>query len=251
MNDEFHKNGFQIINNVFAENEIQEICTVLKQMEYDNSYGVREILLKNKKLVPLIFTDKLAEVISKVVLTKQQNLCNLRDLCENPMKNKSFVIRSLYFDKPPKANWSVIWHQDLTINLNKRLEIPDFINWRKTKDRVVVQPSLEILNKIYTIRIHLDDCTKDNGALHVVNKSHNQGVINIVDWMKSKKGEVNICEVKRGGIMLMKPLLLHSSKRTNNNASRRVLHIELLNAKTDNNLPWREKINFNKECCFF
>ena len=35
------------------------------------------------------------------------------------------AIKSIYFDKPPSANWIVNWHQDLTINLTdkKKLKI--------------------------------------------------------------------------------------------------------------------------------
>ncbi|MGE8292195.1 MAG: phytanoyl-CoA dioxygenase, partial [Sphingobacterium sp.] len=42
-----------------------------------------------------------------------------------------------------------------------------------------------------------------------------------MDWTTEQKKN---CPVAEGGIMIMKPLLLHSSKRTSNNKHRRVIH---------------------------
>ena len=40
----------------------------------------------------------------------------------------------------------------------------------------------------------------------------------------------------------MKPLILHASKRTENEMNRRVIHIELSNSKLPNGLEWNENI---------
>ena len=53
------------------------------------------------------------------------------------------------------------------------------------------------------------------------------------EWLKNKEGVERICEVNKGGILIMKPLILHSSKRTENQKNRRVIHIEF----TDKELP--------------
>jgi ectoine hydroxylase-related dioxygenase (phytanoyl-CoA dioxygenase family) len=43
---------------------------------------------------------------------------------------------------------------------------------------------LDILENIYTIRIHLDDTDENNGALKVVPKSHAKGIYRpeTIDW---------------------------------------------------------------------
>jgi ectoine hydroxylase-related dioxygenase (phytanoyl-CoA dioxygenase family) len=66
------------------------------------------------------------------------------------------------------------------------------------------------------LRIHLDDTDENNGALRVIPKSHVKGIYRseTIDW--SKETEVT-CKVPKGGIMLMRPLLLHASSRTTNN----------------------------------
>ena len=117
-------------------------------------------------------------------------------------------------------------------------------NWRETKERIVVQPNRELLESIFTIRIHLDDCTVKNGALRVIEKSHLEGTIDIKEWLKSKKGKESICEVDSGGVLIMKPLILHSSRRTENKLNRRVIHIEFTDQELPDGLEWKESIEF-------
>ncbi|MEM6698904.1 MAG: phytanoyl-CoA dioxygenase family protein, partial [Bacteroidota bacterium] len=190
----------------------------------EKKFGVREFLVDNPEIAEKVFTNKLIELIKTV----------------SPNCDKS--IKSIYFDKPPNANWIVNWHQDLTINLANKKEVEGFKKWRVKDARTVVQPNIKILESIFTIRIHLDDCTKENGALRVIEKSHKNGVIKIGEWLSKKEGKEILCEVKKGGILLMKPLILHSSKRTENQKNRRVIHIEFTDQELPVGLNWKEKI---------
>lgn len=103
-----------------------------------------------------------------------------------------------------------------------------------------MQPTVDILNNIYTIRIHLDDCDETNGALKVLPQTHSNGIIR-PETLKDIEGKEVTCNVKKGGIMIMKPLLMHSSSRSNSDKQRRVIHIELANMNLPNGLEWREK----------
>lgn len=134
----------------------------------------------------------------------------------------------------------------MTINLKEKREALGFKNWRTTSERTVVQPTRAILENIFTIRIHLDDCKKENGALRVIEDSHKNGVITIKDWIVQKEGIERICEVGKGGILIMKPLILHASKRTENQKNRRVIHIEFSDVKLPSELEWKEKIELDK-----
>jgi len=218
--------GVEIIDGVYAQAELSRILESIESEGIQNKFGIREFLSNNTKIAKLVFTNGLIKLIDKI----------------SPNCSKS--IKSIYFDKPPHSNWVVNWHQDLTINLNNRAETINYKNWRETNNRIVVQPDRELLESIFTIRIHLDNCTKDNGALRVIRKSHKNGVIQINDWLRHKEGEEVICEVERGGVLLMKPLLLHSSRRTENDKKRRVIHIEFTNQELPNDLKWKEKIKF-------
>lgn len=222
----FETNGFEIIEEVYSNDEIKDILGIINQKDLEKKFGVREFLIKNPELINKIFTKNLLNILKRV----------------SPNCNRA--IKSIYFDKPPHANWIVNWHQDLTINLKAKKETLDFKNWRVTAERTIVQPSLSFLENIFTVRIHLDNCTKTNGALRVIKSSHKNGVIPIKDWLTEKKGEMEICEVKKGGILLMKPLTLHASRRTENQMNRRVIHIEFCETELPNNLEWKEEILF-------
>lgn len=140
------------------------------------------------------------------------------------------------------SNWFVAYHQDLTISVDKKVETENFGPWTVKQNQFAVQPPLEILKSNFTIRIHLDDTDEQNGALKVIPKSHNAIYRpETIDW--EKESEV-VCNVNKGGIMIMKPLLLHSSGRTTNNKKRRVIHIEFGNQNLPQNLNWSEYLNF-------
>jgi ectoine hydroxylase-related dioxygenase (phytanoyl-CoA dioxygenase family) len=84
-------------------------------------------------------------------------------------------VRSILFDKTPDQNWAVSWHQDLTIALERRVDVPGYGPW-SVKDGVVhAQGPVELLEKMVTVRIHLDDTPAENGALRVIPGSHRHG----------------------------------------------------------------------------
>jgi hypothetical protein len=152
------------------------------------------------------------------------------------------IIKSIYFDKPPKSNWPVNWHQDITINLERKIERPDFKNWRELDDRVVVQPNIELLKSILTFRIHLDKADKNNGALSLIDNSELDGVVRVDrEYLASKKGNINLAEVEMGGVMMMSPLTIHSSIRSKSNRfRRRVIHLEIVEKSRIEGLPFIE-----------
>lgn len=217
----FEEDGFQIINHVFTENEIQQILDFLENKQLEKAFGIRGFLKTHPELNALIFTEKLISII-------------------NSIAGNSKIIKSIYFDKPPNANWIVNWHQDLTINVEGKTEDDNFKNWRFLKERTIVQPPLDILENIFTIRIHLDKCTQKNGALQVVSQSHKEGVVNLAHEVANLNLTKKTCEVEKGGILIMKPLLFHSSRRTENQQNRRVIHIEFSNKILPEGMKWLE-----------
>jgi len=153
-----------------------------------------------------------------------------------------FPVRGIFFDKAESANWPVLWHQDLAIAVRERIDVPGFGQW-SVKDGIPhVQPPDSVLAGMITLRIHLDDADETNGALMVVPGSHQLGRIpekEIRDHVE--RGSVEICCVRAGDVMLMRPLLLHSSKRALNPKHRRVIHIEYANCDLPGLLEWYER----------
>ena len=219
--NEFEEEGFQVINNIFSTEEIQQILDLLAAKEIEKAFGIRGFLKTHPELNALIFSKNLISII-------------------NSISKNSRVIKSIYFDKPPSANWIVNWHQDLTINVEGKTEDDNFKNWRFLKERTIVQPPLDVLENIFTIRIHLDKCTQKNGALQVVSQSHKNGVVNLANEVSNLNSIKKVCEVEKGGVLIMKPLLFHSSKRTENQKNRRVIHIEFSNKILPEGMKWLE-----------
>lgn len=154
----------------------------------------------------------------------------------------AFPVRAILFDKTNGANWGVPWHQDVAIAVAERIETVGFGPW-SVKDGVVhVQPPPSVQANMVTLRLHLDDCTANNGALRVLSGSHQHGELDAVaisSWA-TKQAPV-ICEVPKGGVLFMRPLLLHASSPAKNPSHRRVLHVEYAATDLPNGLKWSER----------
>jgi ectoine hydroxylase-related dioxygenase (phytanoyl-CoA dioxygenase family) len=224
--------GFAVINNVFSKQELEEIDTVLQSIDTskenfrksEDLFAIRQFLKEVPEIKDLIFNENIRKVVKEI------------------FGEKYFVVKSIYFDKPETSNWYVAYHQDLTISVDKKLELPGFGPWTTKQNQFAVQPPVNVLENIYTIRIHLDDTDENNGALKVIPKSHAKGIYRpeTIDWTVETE---EICNVEKGGIMLMKPLTLHGSNRTTNGKKRRVIHIEFSDTEFSEVLQWSERMN--------
>ena len=149
------------------------------------------------------------------------------------------IVRVIFFDKTPEKNWLVTWHQDKTIALNKKASISGWGPWSVKDDTHHVQPSLEVLNKMVTFRLHLDDANENNGCLKVIPKSHELGILTQQELTKVVNNqEPYLCEVSEGDLVLMKPHILHSSSKSKNPGHRRVVHVEYSNYQLPENFKW-------------
>jgi hypothetical protein len=165
----------------------------------------------------------------------------LLDLVRPLLPGEPRPVRTIYFDKSPEANWLVAWHQDLTLALRERHEIPDFGPWSVKEGIPHVQPPAELLARMITVRLHLDDADADNGALRVLPGLHRLGRLapSEIEAARANLTEVT-CVVPAGGAMLMRPLLLHASGKSQSGRRRRVLHIEYAGFDLPPPLKWHE-----------
>lgn len=231
--NEINSEGFTIINNVYDENEIEKLISLIENVT-ENKAGNTTFRKSEDLFAIRQFHKEIPETLDSIFNQ------NLKDIIEDIFGKGYFITKSIYFDKPQKSNWFVSYHQDLTISVNKKMEIDDFENWTVKQNQFAVQPPKEILESNFTIRIHIDKTTKNNGALKVINNSHSKGILRIekLDFDNEKE---TICEVDKGGIMIMKPLLFHASNKTTNNERRRVIHIEFSRQELPEDLEWSEK----------
>ena len=233
LKKEIKEKGYAIVSSLFTEDEVKNILSVVENTSNTNPafrktnhlFAIRRFL-HEIPVTGLLFTDK------------------LKSLIKGLFGHDYFIVKSIYFDKPKQSNWFVAYHQDLTISVNTKTDITGFGPWTVKQDQFAVQPPLHILEENFTIRVHLDDTDKNNGALRVIPGSHVKGIYRpeTIDWSKEKE---EICTVQNGGLMIMRPLLLHASSKTTNNKKRRVIHIEFSSATLPQPLQWSELMNVN------
>lgn len=223
--------GFSIHTGIYSADEVRSILSTIASTDSSKEtfrksadlFAIRQFLKEIPDTIELIFNNKLKALIREQI------------------GSDYFVVKSIYFDKPASSNWYVSYHQDLTISVNKKGEWPGFGPWTVKQNQFAVQPPLEVLENITTVRIHLDDTDENNGALRVIPGSHQKKIYRPehINW--EEETELS-CKVPTGGVMLMKPLLLHSSGRTTNDRKRRVIHIELCNQELPAGLEWAERL---------
>jgi hypothetical protein len=223
-------NGFTIINEIYSDDELLQISAAIDETDTSKEtfrksadlFAIRQFLKELPHLNQLIFNNK------------------LRSLIQQLFGEDYFVVKSIYFDKPASSNWYVSWHQDLTISVDKKVDLENFGPWTVKQHQFAVQPPLNILQNIFTIRIHLDETDENNGALKIIPGSHKKDVFRPekIDWSIETE---QYCKVAKGGVMIMKPLLLHSSGRTTNERKRRVIHIEFSNIELPATIKWAER----------
>ena len=221
--DSLIQRGFQIHPAVFAEEEIH----ALRREE-----------------------DRVAaEAGSACVRHLRERSGIFRDLARSPkiislLPNTGLQpVRSILFDKTPSENWPVAWHQDLTICTKAQVDCEGYGPW-SVKDGVHhVQPPVSLLEQMVTLRIHLDPTDSDNGALRVTPGSHRHGRVSASSIAELAARDAHTCECQPGYVLLMSPLILHSSKRSIRPDHRRILHFEYAPTDAlDSRLTWHETL---------
>lgn len=151
----------------------------------------------------------------------------------------AMAVQCTLFAKSPEHNWLVALHQDLAVPVRERVESSQSRGWSEKDGMLFVQPRLAVLEQLVAVRLHLDDCTAENGAMRVVPASHRFGRLASpqAQELRSSTGEV-VCAVRAGGVLLMRPLLLHASSKSTVETPRRVLHFVFGPPRLPDGLSW-------------
>ena len=215
-------NGFALIQNAVGAEVVHQLqVAIAATMHDDNEYSMRHVLER----VPAV--------------REWCNSSTTRALVEPILGENCFPVRALILDKTPDANWKVVWHQDLTIAVREKIEVEGFAPWSQKEDVWHVQPSVRVLENMLALRLHLDNCDEENGPLRVLPASHLGGKLdaNAIAAWRERENDVP-CLLESGGVLLMRPLLLHASSQAVAPRHRRVLHIEWANQALPNGLRW-------------
>lgn len=139
----------------------------------------------------------------------------------------AFPFRATLFDKSPAANWLVVWHQDTALPLQERVNLQGWGPWSVKEDIDYAHAPAVALSQVLALRVSFDDSTAENGPLRVLPSTHTLGVMsdNSIHELVTRIAPVE-CVVPKGGLVAMRPLIVHASSKSKIEAPRRVLHIE-------------------------
>lgn len=207
--DLVERNGFAILPKVLLPNEAHRLIDEINQSSLKRSKaGVRHALA-HPAISHLAREPRLLEIAKDV------------------LGSEAMPFHATLFDKSPQANWLVVWHQDTALPLRARHDTPGWGPWSVKEGVVYAHAPASALSRVLALRIHLDDSTADNGPLRVLPGTHTQGVLSDdgIEGLVSQITPVD-CLVAKGGVLAMRPLLVHASSKSRLEAPRRVLHIE-------------------------
>ncbi len=148
------------------------------------------------------------------------------------------AVRAILFDKTGDANWTVPWHQDRSITVRDRVNVAGFGPWSQKAGVVHVQPPVELLKRMVTLRFSLDACGPDQGPLRVIPGTHHRLLDRDEVDRRVDRGPQRMCTTAAGGVVIMRPLLLHASSPARQARHRRVLHIEFGPPALPSGLRW-------------
>lgn len=224
MNTELDRQGFAVARALACE------ATVLE---------LREAIERQLPSCPGPGVRGLAQRVPRV----REFACSspVRTLVDSVLGPHARMVRSILFSKSDESNWHVAWHQDLAIAVQRRVEIAGFTSW-SLKDGVPhVQPPIEILERMLTVRLHLDEADENNGALWVSPGSHRLGRLPAKEAAEAAEhGGTCLCSMDAGDALLMRPLLMHSSRKATSHRQRRVIHLEFAGVSLPQGLEWAE-----------
>lgn len=218
MIEAFEPDGFCVVSKVLDKLRVADLITVLERANVTRSKRGEDVFgARNLLAVPEV--HDLASSLPLMTLVRKV------------LSSDAMAVRGIFFDKTPAANWPVAWHQDLTLAVSARRDIPHWTNWTLKGGLHHVNPPVAVLQDMVTLRVMLDDCDSDNGPLRVLPGSHLLGRLSrdeIVERCAS--GVARECLGEAGSVVMMRPLLLHASSAARKPLHRRVVHLEYAEA---------------------
>ncbi len=148
-------------------------------------------------------------------------------------------VRAILFDKTPTANWSLAWHQDRVVAVRERIEVEGFGPWTRKHGALHVAPPFQVLDRMLTLRVHLDAAPETNAPLLVAPGSHRLGRVPQADVPRvvSECG-IAMCLAEAGDVWTYATPILHASERASGATHRRVLQVDYAVGELPGGLQW-------------
>jgi ectoine hydroxylase-related dioxygenase (phytanoyl-CoA dioxygenase family) len=227
LNHTLAQNGFAIVPGVLEPADLARLISLLGQADDQTSIRRRGGVYAIRNLLDVV--PQLRHLATSP---------DIQALVQPALGPQAFPVRGILFDKTPEANWKVPWHQDLSIAVKERREVAGFGPWSTKAGVLHVQPPVSVLESMLAVRIHLDDCRESNGPVRVIPGSHLKGRLNTEQIHRISAGPAVSGTVAAGGVLLMRPLLLHASSASQSPRHRRVIHLEFASGALPGGLTW-------------
>lgn len=148
-------------------------------------------------------------------------------------------VRALLFDKSAASNWSLGWHQDRTIVVAERHDVDGFGPWTVKSGMHHVEPPVDLLARMITVRAHLDAVPPTNAPLLVAPGSHCLGRIPQTDIARIvERCGTTACVAEAGDLWIYSTPIVHASGAAQIPTRRRVLQVDYTNAELPSGLQW-------------
>ncbi len=206
----FEKQGFEILPKLFDRDSMASVSKSLDEMPLRRGRAGARNALRIESVRYLAADSRLINIASSL------------------LGGNAVPFRATLFNKSFATNWLVVWHQDTALPVRERRDAKGWGPWSVKEGVICAHAPADALEQVLAIRIHLDHSNEKNGSLRVLPQTHTLGVLSDDQTHElAKKIPPVDCHVAAGGVLLMKPLLVHSSsKAKSETAHRRVLHIE-------------------------
>lgn len=203
------QHGFAILPSVLKAEEIEMLLEHLAGLEPHRSRaGIRHLL-------------------GHTAVAQIANDHRLLGIAQSILGPDAYPFRATLFDKSSDANWLITWHQDTALPLRGKQEIPGWGPWSLKEGVTYAHAPASVLEKVVALRLHLDDSTAENGPLRVLPGTHRSGVLTDQQVEAAvANADETLCLAPQGGVIVMRPLIIHASSKSASDIPRRVLHIE-------------------------
>jgi hypothetical protein len=213
--DQIHKQGYAVIPGVLNAASVDALLDEFSKISLPRSRAGLRHAMKLPVVADVARNSQLMEIACGV------------------LGAQAFPFRATLFDKSPNSNWLVVWHQDTALPLQERRDVPGWGPWSVKDGIVYAHAPASAIEQVLALRLHFDDSTAHNGPLRVLSGTHTLGVLSDEQLhdLAVKIPEME-CLVPRGGVLAMRPLIVHASSKSRAEMPRRVLHIEYVRART-------------------
>ena len=137
------------------------------------------------------------------------------------------AVRAVLFDKSAGNNWSLGWHQDRTVAVRARREVAGYGTWSRKRGILHVEPPFAVIERMVTLRLHLDAVPGHNAPLLIAPGSHRLGRLPEAEIAGAvEQCGTATCLAEAGDVWAYATPILHASGAAEGGGRRRVLQVD-------------------------